>query len=612
MKQPPISGRYELQEVIGMGGMSVIYAAWDLKYDRPVAIKVLRAELGVDEDFIRRFDQEAQAASRMSHPNIVDLYDVGQDGDIRYLAMEFVKGSTLKDLIRQSGSIHPLLAVQMALRILAAVDHAHINQIVHRDIKPQNILVTEDGVIKVADFGIARAINQSTYTSRDGNVLGSVHYFSPEQASGKVVDEKSDLYSVGVVLYEMLTGQVPFDGETAVSVAYMHVNEPPVPPREINPEVSPGLNEVVMKALEKVTARRYHSAADMATDLKKAIKMPKGGFIPEHPEDAAERDARRARRKRNFLRAIRLMVTFLILIAVSAGIVLGVQWYRRTANATTVPAAVTFPREEAIQRLEGAGLNWYIEEKFDEDIEFGVVMGQDPEAGESVLRGDTVDLIVSLGRERIMMPELISMTRRDASLVIISSRLTNGEFVLVISDATPGTVIDQSPGAGEWVVPGEVVTLYVSGQTGFVPAVIGMPSIDEARAALTATGFKLGDVVEHPSEEPEGTVIGQTIEAGELALLGAEINISVAQAIPTVYYAEVSITVNVKNEGDVVRWILDEGTDEEKEVHNEKYGVGKKSITEELQSLRSGAHLLFVYVGGVLQVEKSVNFKERK
>ena len=280
MKSPIISGRYELKEIVGTGGMSVVYRAWDLKYGREVAVKVLRREYIEDEDFIRRFNHEAQAASKMSHPNIVNMLDVGQDGEIRYIVMEYVKGQTLKELIRKSGRIRPARAVQMTMRILAAVDHAHRNHIVHRDIKPQNILVDENGVVKVADFGIARlTTSSSTLTQNDGNVLGSVHYFSPEQANGLVADEKSDLYSVGVVLYEMVTGQVPFDGDSPISVALKHVREAPRSTRTLNPEISRGLDEVILKALDKDSSRRYQSAAEMAQDLKKAMRMPGGGFV---------------------------------------------------------------------------------------------------------------------------------------------------------------------------------------------------------------------------------------------------------------------------------------------------------------------------------------------
>ena len=219
MKQPPLSGRYELEEIVGTGGMAVVYRAWDLKLDREVAVKVLRTEYLTDQTRSSQFTHEAQATSKMSHPNIVGMYDVGQDGDTRYIVMEYVKGVTLESLIRSSGTIRPQRAVQITLKILQALGHAHKNNIVHRDVKPQNILVDADGRVKVTDFGIARMVGTTTSTINGQNILGSVHYFSPEQAQGKVAGPQSDLYSVGVVLYEMVTGRVPFDGDTPMTIA---------------------------------------------------------------------------------------------------------------------------------------------------------------------------------------------------------------------------------------------------------------------------------------------------------------------------------------------------------------------------------------------------------
>ena len=283
-----ISGRYVVQAIVGTGGMAVVYRAFDKKKNRIVAIKVLRPEYESDEEFVRRFSREAEAASKVSHENIVNMLDVGTDGDVRYIVMEFVDGQTLKDMIRQQGCINPDTAIRMTIRILAAVDHAHRNGIVHRDIKPQNILVDSEGRVKVADFGIARLKATQTTTVEEGpgvSALGSVHYFSPEQAKGEVADEKSDLYSVGVVMYEMLTGQVPFDGETSVSVALKHVNEAPKSMREHREGISVALDEVVMRALCKDATKRYQSAAEMAADLAQVHHQPRGRLreVPPHP-----------------------------------------------------------------------------------------------------------------------------------------------------------------------------------------------------------------------------------------------------------------------------------------------------------------------------------------
>ena len=271
MKEKILANRYRLTEQIGMGGMAIVYRAVDLRTGHNVAVKVLRPEYNEDSEFISRFQREAEAASKMTHHNIVNLLDVGMDGENRYLVMEYVQGKTLKTVIQERGKLSPALAGQITIRILSALEHAHRNGIVHRDIKPQNILVHADGHIKVADFGIARIANSSTLTKGD-NVMGSVHYFSPEQAKGEGANATSDLYSTGVVLYEMLTGKVPYDGDNPVAVAMQHLHATPVPIQNLAPDVPPALVRVCMKAMEKNPAMRYQTARDMAADIRAALE----------------------------------------------------------------------------------------------------------------------------------------------------------------------------------------------------------------------------------------------------------------------------------------------------------------------------------------------------
>ena len=273
-----LDNRYELVEFIGKGGMALVYRAIDKRTGHNVAVKILRPEYNQDAEFCSRFEREAVAASKMSHHNIVNLLDVGQDDNMRYLVMEYVRGQTLKDVIKQKGSLKPEVAAQIGICILSAMQHAHKNGIIHRDIKPQNILVDSEGLIKVGDFGIARVVGSNTI-STDDMVMGSVHYFSPEQAKGETVTAASDLYSVGVVLYEMLTGRPPFDGETPIAIAMQHIGSKAQPIREINPSVPPAMERVVEKAMEKRPERRYQSALEMAQDLQRAMQEPEGGWM---------------------------------------------------------------------------------------------------------------------------------------------------------------------------------------------------------------------------------------------------------------------------------------------------------------------------------------------
>ena len=362
-----ISGRYVVQAIVGTGGMAVVYRAFDKKKNRIVAIKVLRPEYESDEEFVRRFSREAEAASKVSHENIVNMLDVGIDGDMRYIVMEYVDGQTLKEMIRQRGTIHPDTAIRMTIRILAAVDHAHRNGIVHRDIKPQNILVDNQGRVKVADFGIAR-LKASQTTALDeggttGSALGSVHYFSPEQARGEVADEKSDLYSVGVVMYEMLTGSVPFDGETSVSVALKHLNEAPMSMRQRQTGISKALDEVVMRALSKDAARRYQTAAEMAADLRKTITHPEGGFVkyPKAPEEIEkEREARRRKRARDRKRLQRTITAVAALI--TAALVAFTVWFiLKIINTYSMPNVLGQEQMLALDRLENLNATTEVE-----------------------------------------------------------------------------------------------------------------------------------------------------------------------------------------------------------------------------------------------------------
>lgn len=279
-----LGGRYEILEVVGSGGMAIVYKAKDKLLDRCVAVKMLRDELQDDKDFVERFKAEARSAASLNHPNVVSVFDVGTDGDREYFVMEYIEGITLKEII-DTKQLGWKTACSYGVQIAGAIEHAHRKNIVHRDIKPHNIMITKDNVVKVTDFGIARAVTSSTIV-RAGNVIGSVHYFSPEQASGGAVDFKSDIYSMGVVLYEMLTGKVPFDAENPVAIAKMHVDNQARPPMELNPEIPEAVNDIVLKAIAKQPSKRYQKSEEFAADLKKVIADPESINVKD--EDATQ------------------------------------------------------------------------------------------------------------------------------------------------------------------------------------------------------------------------------------------------------------------------------------------------------------------------------------
>jgi serine/threonine protein kinase len=279
-----LGNRYELIEKIGGGGMAVVYKARCKLLDRFVAVKILRPEFTNDEEFVKRFRIEAQSAASLSHPNIVSIYDVGHEGNIHYIVMEYIDGITLKEYISHEGFLKWKQAVNIAIQICSAIEQAHRNHIVHRDIKPHNILLTKDGIAKVTDFGIARAVSSSTITMV-GSTIGSVHYFSPEQARGGFIDEKSDLYSLGIALYEMVTGKVPFDGDTPVAIALKHIQNQAKQPVEINKSIPKGVNDIIMRAIKKEQSQRYRTASDMLRDLYRVLKEPDGDFLVEDNTD---------------------------------------------------------------------------------------------------------------------------------------------------------------------------------------------------------------------------------------------------------------------------------------------------------------------------------------
>ena len=324
-----IGNRYEILEKIGTGGMAIVYKARDHVLNRNVAVKVLKEEFTTDAEFVKRFNIEAQSAASLTHSNIVSIYDVGSEGEIHYIVMELVQGKTLKEIITDGGILPWKWTVNIAIQIASALEVAHRNNIVHRDIKPHNIIITEDGTAKVTDFGIAKAVSNSTITSF-GATIGSVHYFSPEHARGGYTDAKSDIYSLGVVMYEMLTGKVPFDADTPVSVALKHMQEKPVEPKKINNTIPDSVNKIIIKAMQKEPNLRYNSATEMLTDLREAIKNPNGNFVVMNQMNSDEStqkvsiDANKEKRtKKKMKKWVKVLIALLICILVFVGAMFG-------------------------------------------------------------------------------------------------------------------------------------------------------------------------------------------------------------------------------------------------------------------------------------------------
>ncbi|MBR2661162.1 MAG: Stk1 family PASTA domain-containing Ser/Thr kinase [Clostridia bacterium] len=546
MKEKILANRYRLTEQIGMGGMAIVYRAVDLRTGHNVAVKVLRPEYNEDSEFISRFQREAEAASKMTHHNIVNLLDVGMDGENRYLVMEYVQGKTLKTVIQERGKLSPALAGQIAIRILSALEHAHRNGIVHRDIKPQNILVHADGHIKVADFGIARIANSSTLTKGD-NVMGSVHYFSPEQARGEGANATSDIYSTGVVLYEMLTGRVPYDGDNPVAVAMQHLHATPVPIQNLAPDVPPALVRVCMKAMEKNPALRYQTARDMAADIRAALEnRPERPVYPEKELDVQQPKPQMIREEtgrqpisdtgRNRNQAARRRKIWTVIMTTALGIALGVGLFfgitaliNNIYTTVYVPSVIGLDVKDAEELLSKEDIN-FKEVYFNSDeVKANIVFSQNPEEREIIRKGDTVILSVSSGPAQLTMPNVVDMNVDEATELLKRYGFTVTILPVISGDATVNTVVSQTPVANEKVTKDTPVSIYKSGGKTTVPLLKNL-TLAEAEELLKQNDLRIGTTltyVDTRSAKEHGKITGQTPAENLEVMLDSEVSLSI-------------------------------------------------------------------------------------
>jgi len=519
--------RYRLEEQIGEGGMASVYRALDLRTGHRVAVKFLRQELQANPEFLDRFRREATAASRMSHHNIVNLLDIGDNPASPYLVFEFVDGKTLKDIITEHGQLPQGTSVQIAIRILSALRHAHEAGVIHRDIKPQNILVDKQGYIKVSDFGIARMVGTHTAdVDEKQGVMGSVHYFSPEQARGETATFASDLYSVGCVLYEMLTGRVPFEGETQVSVAMQHVQATAQPVRELASDVSPSIEAVIKKAMEKDPENRYSSALLMAQARHDALSPESAGNTVTVYEEEKKDRPRLRRRKPQSLRT-RLLIVLLAVVLLSAIFTGAFFIYRDIVNTTRTPLLTGYTLAAAQREAEREGIKIRVARNpSDEPVD--TVIDQSYDLGEPIKRGDVLLLVVSSGPARKPVPKVqylaIEESRRVLERIALEVLVT-GE---VINAAPRGTVLSQDPPEGTVVDAGSIVQLVVSAGQAKVPELSGF-ILAEARDALRKAKLQIGKVDEIEIEDPnqQGRVASQLPVAGELVAEGSKVDVVV-------------------------------------------------------------------------------------
>ena len=550
MSSKVLAGRYELLEKIGDGGMAVVYRAMDKLLSRHVAVKILKPQFTGDEKFIENFRKESHAAARLTHANIVGVYDVGKEGNINYIVMELVKGKALSDIIREEGPLDYRRVMDLSRQIASGLSAAHKAGIIHRDVKPHNILVNEDGVAKIADFGIAKAVSVNTIVENtEETIIGSVHYFSPEQARGGFVDERSDLYSLGIVMYEMLTGDVPFDGDNPVSIALMHINDPIVPPSKIVDGIPPALEKIVMKATDKIQINRYQTAEELIkaldeVDLLDSFDLnhrPKRDTIvagdPDLFYDGRQEDDRRnssggkgndKTKKKRALIMIGAAVALLLLV-----LVIGLATGKFSKKEIEVPDLRGMTYEQAEEQLKDRGLEIKEGDKvFSDEYEAGLIVAQDPKAKAKVKEGTVVTVDVSMGASEGAVPYLVGMTESEAIKAIEDAGFVYGGSTEETSTKEAGTVLSQTPEAGSKAAPGSEVTLVISNGQGkrqvSVPDLRGL-SEDEARSKLENNGLYLGSVEYAISKTyPKGQVMDQQYAAGNKIDEGTSVNVVVS------------------------------------------------------------------------------------
>ncbi|MGI6281608.1 MAG: Stk1 family PASTA domain-containing Ser/Thr kinase [Oscillospiraceae bacterium] len=582
-----LDGRYEIHELLGVGGMAYVYKAYDNIEKRWVAIKILKEELAGNSDFLRRFRNESKAIAVLSHPNIVKVYDVSFGDRIQYIVMEYIDGITLKQYIEQQGEIKWREALYFTVQILRALQHAHEKGIIHRDIKPQNIMLLEDGTIKVTDFGIARFSQAETQTMTD-KAIGSVHYIAPEQARGGYINDKADIYSVGVMLYEMLTGQLPFVADNAVSVAIMQMQAEPTPPSRINPSIPKGLEEITMHAMEKNPAQRFPSAADMLEDVERFRRNPEIVFHYDEQVDRAyagtsadiygnvQQNAAPQKyndnyeyeeeyvRSQNSNRASKIILGIVAAVVFVAGIV-GVIYLVKGKGANSGSGFLSFlpgfstssttSDEIVLPNFVGMIYDTDIKDNPDyADFTFeitygnvpskqpGEVLRQTPAAGINVKKGKTVSLTVNGEAEQVVVEDVKGYKQQDAYDALKALNLSPKIQAVADDDTAVGYVVKTDPAAGSTVSTGTTVTIYVSSgpstESAVIPNIVGY-QYSTAKEELEAAGFVVTAEYDDESDKDENTVLSVSPNEGEKAKKGSVVTVTVSSgkgAQKDVYY----------------------------------------------------------------------------
>ena len=599
-----LADRYEILGKVGAGGMSDVYKAKDHILSRIVAIKVLKSEFSEDRTFVTKFRTEAQSAAVLEHPNIVNIYDVGSEDGLYYIVMEYVEGITLKTYIEKKGQLSFKESASIAIQVARGIEAAHGKNIIHRDIKPQNIMISTDGKVKVTDFGIAKAASSNTISS---DVMGSVHYASPEQARNGFIDARSDVYSLGIVMYEMITGRVPFDGDTTVAVAIQHLQEEIVKPSVYAPNIPVSFEGIILKCTQKTPDRRYQSMAELLNDLRHALTNPNENFVVIAPlvdnsrtkviadedlkeikergftaeddpetdldadvddiddEDEDEDDGDDKLLNPKMDKAVTIMgivtaVIILIVVVYLIGSIFGLFRFGSSKNTETETETQTETEtevemikvigmtvDEAQAKLEDMGITVVVSGTQESDEEAGTILSQDPKEGSMIAQNSTVKVVVAgqstTEADEIDVPSVVGKTKSEAETAIKNAKFNYKETYEYSADVAADVVISQSPASGK-LAEGSTIEIVISQgeQSKTVPNVIGSAQ-SAAQSSLTAAGLNYSVKTDYSDSVAEGNVIGQDVEAGKTVAPGTTVTITVSLGSNTKYYS-FSYTLN--------------------------------------------------------------------
>ena len=540
-----LDGRYEIKEIIGVGGMANVYKAYDSIDDRAVAVKILRDEHMENDELLRRFRNESKAIAVLSHPNIVKVYDVSFNEDIQYIVMEHIDGITLKEYIEQQKVLRWKEAVHFTVQILRALQHAHDKGIVHRDIKPQNIMLLEDGTIKVADFGIARFARASQHTVTD-KAIGSVHYISPEQAKGELSDEKSDIYSIGVMLYEMTTGTLPFDADSPVSVALKQIQSQAKRPREINPDIPEGLEDITIRAMQKDPARRYQSAAEMLRDIDEFKRDPSISFEYKYSEPETKKISKEVASTKKKTKKIKdeqvrnapvvpvltgITIAFIVVAIIFViGIMAMVRPFEEVPD-TTAPELIGMDINEAMKKYSGFDIvieSSSFHEQYDKDI----IYDQSVNTGMVVKEGATIKVKISSGIQYFSLSDYRNFEENQVYKILTDNEIEFNTVTEYNDDIPEGYVIKTEPGADTQIDTGTVVVVYVSmgAESTYttVPSVVGY-KLEDARMILNSAGIRIGSVERVDTDGQSTEVLSQSLSEGTTVENGTTISLVIVR-----------------------------------------------------------------------------------